>query len=108
MSVIVFLIALTVKYLTTDNHVVLFIYKRINDRVTHTKMRTQLKLDFRVFSYSVSSTDGWIGAVNTEIEHLLKENNIRNAGYFVFADTSMLLYWKYLYNHGAEMFAKTK
>ena len=43
---------------TTDNHVVLFIYKRINDRVTHTTMRTQLRLDFRDFSYSVSSTDG--------------------------------------------------
>ena len=45
-------------YITTDNHVVLFIYKRINDRATHTTMRTQLRLDIRVFSYSVSSTDG--------------------------------------------------
>ena len=43
---------------TTDNHVVLFIYRRINDRVTPTRMRTQLRLDFHVFSYSVSSTDG--------------------------------------------------
>ena len=37
---------------------VCFLYKRINDRVTHTTMRTQLMLDFRVFSYSVSSSDG--------------------------------------------------
>ena len=43
---------------TAENHVVLFICKRINDRVTHTTMRTQLKLNILVFSYSVSSTDG--------------------------------------------------
>ena len=35
--------------------------------------------------------------------HLLKESNIRNPGYFVFANTSMLLCV-----HGAEVFAKTK
>ena len=58
-------------------------------------MRTQLRLDFRVFSYIVSSTHGAIGSVNAEIEHLLYENNIRNPGYFVFANTSMLLFWKY-------------
>ena len=74
---------------------VLFIYKRINDRVTHTTMKTQLRLDFRDFSYSVSSTDGYIGAVNTEVEYFLKESNIRNPGYFVFGNTSLLLYWKY-------------
>ena len=45
-------------YNTTGHHVVLFIYKRINDRVTHTTIRTQLSLDFRDFSYSVSFTDG--------------------------------------------------
>ena len=31
-----------------------------------------------------------MGAVHAEIEHLLKESNIRNPGYFVFANTSML------------------
>ena len=36
---------------------------------------------------SISST----GAVNAEIEHILKESNIRNPGYFVFSNTSMLL-----------------
>ena len=52
-----------------------------------------------------------MGAVYAEIEHLLKESNIRNPGYFVFANTSMLLCWKQseaLYVHGAEVFAKTK
>ena len=43
--------------ITTGNHVVLFTYKQVNDRVTHTTMRMNLTLDFRVFSYSVSSTD---------------------------------------------------
>ena len=28
--------------------------------------------------------------MNAEIEHLLKESNIRNPGYFVFANTSLL------------------
>ena len=42
---------------TTGNHVVLFTYKQVNDRVTHTTMRMNLTFDFRVFSYSVSSTD---------------------------------------------------
>ena len=43
--------------ISTGNHVVLFTYKQVNDRVTHTTMRMNLTLDFRVFSYSVSSTD---------------------------------------------------
>ena len=54
----VILLALLFDICTADNHVVLLIYKRINDRVIHTKMRTQLELDFRVFSFRVSSTDG--------------------------------------------------
>ena len=36
-----------------------------------------------------------LGAVHAEIEHLLKESNIRNPGYFVFANTSMFLCWKH-------------
>ena len=35
-----------------------------------------------------------MGAVSAEIEHLLKKRNIRNPGYFVFANTTMLLFWK--------------
>ena len=69
---------------------VLVTNKPIND-LSHTlQSRRKLRLDFRVFSYSVNSTDCYIGAVNAEIEHLLKENNIRNPGFFVFANTSML------------------
>ena len=47
-------------YITTDkiSRGIVYIYKRINDRVTHIKMRTQLRLDFLDFSHSVSSTDG--------------------------------------------------
>ena len=69
---------------------VLVTNKPIND-LSHTlQSRRKLRLDFRVFSYSVKSTDSYIGAVNAEIEHLLKESNIRNPGCFVFANTSML------------------
>ena len=32
-----------------------------------------------------------ISAVHAEIEHLLNESSIRNPGYFVFANVSMLL-----------------
>ena len=32
------------------------------------------------------STEKLMGAVHAEIEHLLKESNIRNHGYFVFAN----------------------
>ena len=47
--------------------------------------------------------------MGAEIEHLLKDNNIRNPGYFVFANTSILLCWKhYIYAHGADVFVKTK
>ena len=52
-----------------------------------------------------------MGAVNTvtEIDHLLKENNIRNPGYFVFANTlNIVTVLEVLYNHGAEVFSKTK
>ena len=36
-----------------------------------------------------------MGGVHAEIEHLLKESNIRNPGYFVFANTPMLLCWRH-------------
>ena len=36
-----------------------------------------------------------MGAVHAEMEHLLTESNMRNQGYFVFANTSMLLCWKH-------------
>ena len=49
-----------------------------------------------------------MGAVHAEIEHLLKESNIRNPGYFVFAHTSMLLCWKHYMFMGAKVFAKSK
>ena len=51
-----------------------------------------------------------MSAVRAGIEHLLKESNIRNPGYFVFANTSMLLCLEalYVHVHGAEVFAKTK
>ena len=54
-----------------------------------------------------------MGVCHAEIELLLKESNIRNPSYFVFANTSMLLCWKHivleaLYVHVAEVFAKTK
>ena len=57
------------------------------------KFCLKLRLDFRVFSYCV--LDRGLGAVNAEIEHLLKESYIRNPGYFVFTNTSMLLRWKH-------------
>ena len=44
-------LATDLKNNTTGNHVVLFTYKQVNDWVTHTKMRMNLTLDFRVFSY---------------------------------------------------------
>ena len=71
-------------------------------------MRTQLKLDFRVFSYSVSSTDGYIGAVNTEIEHLLKENNIKKSRLFRFCKHFNVTVLEVLYNHGAKVLTKSK
>ena len=43
------------------------------------ELMPKLGLDFRVFSNSVYS----IGAGNAEMEHLLKESNIKNPGYFV-------------------------
>ena len=36
-----------------------------------------------------------MGVVHAEIEHLLKESNKINSGYFVFANTSILLCWKH-------------
>ena len=74
---------------TTDNHVVLFTYKPINDRWHTLQLRQKLRLDIRVFSYSVYSTEKYMGTVHAEIEHLLKESNIRNPDYFVFANTSV-------------------
>ena len=59
------------------------------------QLRQKLRLDIRVFCYSVYSTEKTLGAVHAKIEHLLKESNIRNAGYFVFANTSVLLCWKH-------------
>ena len=49
-----------------------------------------------------------IGEVNVEIEHLLKESNMRNPGYFIFAKIFSVIVMKVLYVHGAEVFAKTK
>ena len=49
-----------------------------------------------------------MGAVHAEIEHLLKESNIRNAGNFVFAQHFNVIVLEALYVHGAEVFAKTK
>ena len=50
-----------------------------------------------------------MGAVKAEIEYLLKESNIRNPGYFVFANNSMFVcVGSTVYVHGAEVFAKTK
>ena len=50
-----------------------------------------------------------MGAVRAEIEHLLKESNIRNPNYFVFANTSLnVIVLRALYVHGVEVFAKTK
>ena len=89
---------------TTDNHVVLFTYKPINDRLHTLQLRQKLRLDIRDFSYSVYSTEKWMGAVHAEIEHLLKESNIRNPGYFVFANTSMF----FCVGSWAEVFAKPK
>ena len=57
MDFIVAKVVLFIRLFTTGNHVVLFTYKQVNDRVTHTTMRMNLTLDFRVFSYSVYSTD---------------------------------------------------
>ena len=45
--------------------------------------------------FEFSPTAFLTDAVNAEIEHLLKESNIRKPGYFVFANTSMLLCWKH-------------
>ena len=42
---------------TTENHVVLYTYKPINDRTHTLQLKQKLRLDFRVFSYIVSSTD---------------------------------------------------
>ena len=42
-------------------------------------------------------------AVLVEIEHLLKESNIRNPGYYF-----NVIVLEALYVHGAEVFAKTK
>ena len=48
-----------------------------------------------------------MGAVHAEIEHLLKESNIRNLGYFVFANTSMfILCWKHYMFMGRKYFRK--
>ena len=52
-----------------------------------------------------------MGAIHAEIEHLLKESNIRNPGYFLFANTSMffnVIVLESLYVHGSKVFAKTK
>ena len=68
------------------------------------QMRTKLRLEFQVFSFSVSSTE--VSAVNAEIEHLLKESNIRSPGYFVFANTQMLLCWKYYMFKGRKCLRK--
>ena len=46
-------------------------------------------------------------AVHAVIEHLLRESNIRNHGYFVFAHLNVIVL-EALYVHGAEVFAKTK
>ena len=70
---------------------VLCTYKPINDRRHTLLLRPKLRLDFRDIFYSVYTIHRLIGAGNVEIEHLLKENNIRNPGYFVFANISMLL-----------------
>ena len=67
---------------TTENHVVLYTYKPINDRWHTMKFCPKMRLDFRVFAYSISSSGRYIGAVKAEIEH---------SGYFVFANTTMLL-----------------
>ena len=65
---------------TTENHVVLYTYKPINDRWHTMKFCPKMRLDFRVFSYSDSSTERYnmqIGATNAEIEH---------SAYFVFVN----------------------
>ena len=49
-----------------------------------------------------------MGAVHAEIEHLLKESNIRNPGYFVFNKHFNVIVLEALYVHGAEVLAKTK
>ena len=50
-----------------------------------------------------------MGAVRAEIEHLLKESNIRKPSYFVSANTSLnVIVLEGLYVHGVEVFAKTK
>ena len=49
-----------------------------------------------------------MGAVHAEIEHLLKESNIRNPGYFCFRKHFNVIVLEALYVHGAEVFAKTK
>ena len=48
-----------------------------------------------------------IGAVNAEIEHLLKEINIRNPGYFVCKHFNVIVL-EVLYVQGVDVFAKTK
>ena len=49
-----------------------------------------------------------MGAVHAEIEHLMKESNIRNSGYIVIANNFNVIVLEALYVQRAEVFAKTK